>query len=311
MTRHLRWACFVIGILLTCPPVNGQSLGHYLPGVAGLGGGSTPPPGFYLTYLPYISWVDSVKGSNGLTLVNADLRQTIQAVQVTVMTRKKIFGATYGASFLGPFSGLRLDSELLPSGSASTFGYTDTGFIPVILGWDKKYADVVATYAFYAPTGAYDPTKAANVGLGFWEHQIQLGTTYHPDAHKTVNASLLSTWEINRSKEGKDLTPGPMFTAEFGLGKTLMKGFLQVGGSGYYYRKLIPDSGSARPPLVQGLNDQALGLGPEVHMTLPVAAPTRLISLVAKYQWQVGVEARPHGEVLVLSLTYLNIFKPK
>jgi hypothetical protein len=244
MTGQLRWACIVIALLLTRSTTQAQSLGHYLQGATGLDNGSAPPPGIYLTYLPLIESVDSVKGANGLSLINTDLRETIQGVEIAAMTRRKIFGATYGVAILAPFVSARLNSDILPSGSLkSDWAYSDTLFIPVMLGWNWKQADMTASYGFYAPTGAYDPSKAANGGLGFWEHQIQVGSTYHFDEHKTITASFLSTWEINQAKEGQNLTPGPMFTVEYGAGKKFMKGFLQLGGSGYYYRKLIPDSG--------------------------------------------------------------------
>jgi hypothetical protein len=42
-----------------------QENGHYLQGITGLENGSTAPPGVYLSYLPYLNFVDSFRKSDG------------------------------------------------------------------------------------------------------------------------------------------------------------------------------------------------------------------------------------------------------
>jgi hypothetical protein len=188
-----------------------------LQGVAGIDGGTLAPAGLHLTYLPLVNNIDSVKGPNGDTVVKADLTFTIQAVGITNVTKFKIFGGNYGMMALVPWLSQRLSSEILPSGSASHEGVTDVLLMPAMVGWSKKRVDILTTYGFWAPSGPFDPNKVANIGLGFWEHQLQLGTTVHLDEKKSWDASLLTTWEINHTKAGIDVKPGPMMTAEYAL----------------------------------------------------------------------------------------------
>lgn len=289
-------------------PATSQQLGHYIQGATGINGGSQPPSGFYATYLPYLFNVDSVRDRNGDKVLDADLRVAIQGVGLTYITKQKIFGATYGVSMLGAFTRQRLNSDVLPSGSVGTgFDFTDTLFVPATLGWRNERMDVTASYGFYAPNGSFDPNKSVNVGLGFWEHQLQLGTTVRLDGAKTWSASLMTTWEINHTKAGIDLQPGPMMTAEYGVGKKFLMGGLTLGGSGYYYRKLIPDSGTAVNPLRRGIHDQAFAIGPEATLIVPLGAPYRLVSINFKYQPQFFVTARPQGQVFIFNLTFMNL----
>lgn len=143
----------------------------------------------------------------------------------------------------------------------------------MILGWNKSRTDILFSYGFYAPTGDYSSDALSNVGLGFFENQFELGATLHLDQAKTLNASLLTTWESNQRKSGQDIKPGNMFTVEYGLGKKFLKGGLYLGGSGYYYRKLTADTGTDIRPIQRGIYDQALGLGPEAQLTLPIKPP--------------------------------------
>ncbi len=117
----------------------------------------------------------------------------------------------------------------------------------------------------------------------------------------------MTTWEINHTKAGTDVKPGPMMTAEYGVGKKFLKGGLTLGGSGYYYRKLISDSGADIQPITRGLIDQAFGAGPEATLILPVGKPYRLVSLTGRYQPQFGVHNRPSGQVLMFNLTFMNL----
>jgi hypothetical protein len=139
-----------------------------------------------------------------------------------VTTEKKILGANYGLSFIVPAVNTRFTSNLFDK-SAEAAGVSDLYFSPIVLGWEMGNATYILNYGFYAPSGDFDPSKALNPGLGFWEHQIQGGMTYSFDEKKLWNGSFLTTWEINMSKTGLDITPGPMFTAEYSLGRRFFK----------------------------------------------------------------------------------------
>lgn len=301
----------LIAMILSVYPAATQELGHYLQGAAGLDGGGPPPPGVYLTYLSYIYPVHSLIGPDGKTLLKADLTTTVPTAVFTTMVKTKFLGADYGFSFLVPYSSKRLTANIFPNGGPQAGGVSDIFFEPVILGWHKNRADILFSYGFYQPTGDFDDdTGFRNTGLGFAENQFQLGTNIAVSKSRAITLSLLSTWELNQKKVGIDIKPGPMLTLEYGLGKKFLKGALNLGASGYYYRKLSPDSGTDVADIKRGIHDQSMGLGPEVQLTLPIKAPL-FVQLGFRYQPQFEVRARPKGDIFVASITLLNLFLPK
>jgi hypothetical protein len=304
LTRSL--FCFS-ALLSIRTPAAAQELGHYIQGVAGLDSGSLPPPGAFFTYLPYLYFVDSLKGRNGNTITNANITFAIHNAVMTAVAPTKFLGADYGFSFAVPVVNQRLVNDLLPTGEVSKAGISDIYFSPLMLGWRKPRADILFTYGFYAPTGDFVAENVSNTGLGFFENQFQLGSTFHLDQAKTINAALLTTWEINQKKSGEDIKPGEMFTLEYGVGKKFLKGGLNLGASGYYYRKLTADSGSDINPVQRGIYDQALGLGPEAQLTLPVKPPF-FAQFVVRYQPQFEVRGRPHGQVLIIAFSIIDLF---
>ena len=281
-----------------------QEVGHYLQGSAGLDSGSAPPPGIYFVYSPYLNFVDAAIGPAGNVLARGNLTIGVHNLAVSLTTKKKIFGAEYGATLVAPFVNQRLQADVLPTGSAQQGGLSDIYVAPIVLGWHRKTADYVINYGFMAPTGNFNPAAPASAGLGFWTHQFQDGLTYHLDKANTWNAAVLSTWEIHTRKSGIDVTPGPGVTIEYGLGKKLFHYRLNVGVSGFYYQKLFSDSGSDIAPGRIGLRDRALGLGPEAQWLIPKAK----LSFLLRYQPEFGLQSRLRGSVLVLGITYLHPF---
>ena len=307
-TKTIRFVLAAI-ILSACPAFT-QELGHYLQGAAGLDGGGVPPPGVYFTYLSYVFPVSSFQGPNGNTLAKLNLTTNIPNAVVTAVVKTKFLGADYGYSFVAPYANKRLTTNLLPVGDFQGGGFSDWFFEPLILGWHKPHADILFSYGFYQQTGDYSPdTPLKNTGLGFSENQFQLGSNIFLSKSKAITLSVLSTWEINQTRTSEDVKPGPMLTLEYGIGKKFLKGALNLGASGYYYRKLAADSGSEIPDFKRGIHDQALGLGPEVQLTLPIKMPL-FVQFVFRYQPQFDVEARPQGQVFVTSLTLFRLFLP-
>ena len=190
--------------------------------------------------------------------------------------------------------------------SAESAGLSDIYFAPIVLGWEKGKANFTVNYGFYVPTGDFDPSLALNPGLGFWEQQIQAGTTYSIDKRKLWNTSLLTTWEVKQSKLGIDLKPGPMFTGEYTFGRRFDKYKMNAGVAGYAYHKLAADSGSAVNPLTAGILDRSFGIGPEWKYT----NLNWHLGLDFRYEQQFGVEAKTSGPVFVIGITYLKLAPP-
>ena len=85
-----------------------------------------------------------------------------------------------------------------------------------------------------------------------------------------------------------------MFTADFSLSKTVLKG-VDVGVSGYYQQLVTRDSGTGASPDYS----HVVGIGPEVSAFWPqIGLFTSL-----RYAYQVDVKDRPEAQTIVLTLT--------
>jgi hypothetical protein len=224
----------------------------------------------------------------------------------SVVTPKKILGGDYSLAFMVPILNTRFSANLF-NASAESAGVSDILFEPIGLGWEKGKANYTANYSFYAPSGNFDPSLPLNPGLGFWEHQIQAGMTYVFDKKKLWNASGLTTWEINQSKTGLDVKPGPIFTGEYSFGRRFFKYQMNAGIVGYASQKLSADSGSGINPLIKGDLDRGFGAGGEWKYT----DIRHHLAFDVRYEDQFGVQLRTSGQVLVFSITYLDLLLPK
>jgi len=287
------------------PMAKAQQVGHYLEGATGLENGTAPPPGLFVGYMAYVNPVDSIKGPRGETVVKPDITVAAHFMAYAVTTEKKILGANYGLMFLVPAVNTRFTSNLFDA-SAAAAGVSDIFFAPIVLGWDRGKTAFTLNYGFYAPTGDFNPSLALNPGLGFWEHQIQAGTTVNLDEKKLWNTSVLTTWEINMSKIGLDITPGPMFTAEYSFGRRFFKYAGNAGVAGAIYHKLAADTGCCISPLVAGHLDRAFSVGPEIKFTDPFIH----LGFDVRYQQQFGVRSRTSGKIFVFGITFLDLLHP-
>jgi hypothetical protein len=282
-----------------------QQLGHYIGGFTGLENGSSAPPGFYAAAFGLVEPVDSIKGPNGNTALKPDINVGGAIAAYSITTTKKLLGGEYGFAFMVPVLNTRFTSNLF-NASAESAGVSDILFEPINLGWHEGQADYSVNYSFYAPSGDFDPNSPLNPGLGFWEHQIQAGLTYNIDKKKLWNIAGLTTWEINHSKLGTDIKPGPIFTGEYGLGRRFFKYQMNAGIVGYASHKLSADSGSSISPLISGDLDRGFGAGGEWKYT----DIKHKLAFDVRYEQQFGVELRTSGKILVFSITYLKLFPP-
>jgi hypothetical protein len=173
----------IAGTLLSPFLLSAQELGHYIGGFTGLENGTSAPPGFYGAAFGLAQPIDSIKGSNGKTVLRPDINFGGVIAAYSMTTPKKILGGEYGWAFMVPVLNTRFNSNLFEA-SAQSAGVSDILFEPINLDWTKDQTDYTVNYSFYAPSGDFDPNSPLNPGLGFWEHQIQAGLTYNIDEKK-------------------------------------------------------------------------------------------------------------------------------
>jgi hypothetical protein len=274
-----------------------QAVGHKVLGTAGLRAGSQVSPG--------VSFVDQFVVYSARRLV--DPRGDTLPVGLRLEAYSEVLGivgtyelpglATYVSGALGvPMASVSLNSRR-PDASIDLFGLGDLYVQPLLLGWHLPRVDVTVGYAFYAPTARYEPGGTDGVGSAQWTHEASLGGTLILDRHKTWSLSALASYQVNQRKLDADVTRGQSVQVQGGLGARV-RPYLDVGLAGYGFWQVTPDSGADLPRVLRGLRDTAYGAGPELDIT--IAAIRGQVSL--RYEHDLVVRARPHGQVFVIQL---------
>jgi hypothetical protein len=133
------------------------------------------------------------------------------------------------------------DPGLNLNGSVSGFG--DLGIAPLFLTWslgEDKF-DVTTGYMFTAPTGRYETGADDNIGLGYWNHALQVFTYYYL-RQKATALYLGNTFEFHSKVKDADVRPGSRYTIEYGVSHYLSER-LEVTLQGGNTWQLGEDSG--------------------------------------------------------------------
>ncbi len=281
------------GLLSLAAPLHAQlPVGsHYPIGAEGIKGASLPPPGVYLRDYNFFYAANKVDGMpNG-----PDIFAYVQAPRLIWMTPWTILDANYGMDVIVPFAYKNIAA---PFGDGRQFNLADIQLEPLLLSWHFQQFDLSAGEAVWAPTGKFDvdtPAKdLTSPGAGFWTEMLTLGGVWYPDAKKTWALSLLDRYEINSRQEHTHITPGEMFTAEWGVSKTVMPG-VDAGIVGYYQQLVTKDSGTGASPYYSDV----VGVGPEISAFWPkIKTFTSLRS-----EYEVTAKNRPQGVTSILTVT--------
>ena len=96
-------------------------------------------------------------------------------------------------------------------------GFADSYYLPFILGWSTKRADVRVMYGFLAPTGRFVAGANNNVGSGYWTHAVSSGQTYYLTEDKRVIVSTFEMYEFHTTQEGTGVHPGETFDLDYSV----------------------------------------------------------------------------------------------
>jgi len=299
----------LLSLFLAIGNVHAQLSATHLVGDQGLMSGSQAPPGFYTAYLLYNYDTSTIVGPNGreLNFKNGDLSLWVHALAFTVVTKKQILGANYGAGMVFlPLTNVSIEAPVTDLNSATGYGYADIWVQPIQLGWHKKQADFTTWYAFYAPTGRYEPGAHDNRGLGQWGHEFSLGSTVYFDEQHAWHAATTGSFEFHSQKKDSDAKTGAVLTMEGGLGSTYKK-FLTAGLAYYSQWKLTDDSGLDVAPIVQNRlgKNRNFALGPEVGVVLPLTKDfKKLMILNFRYEFETSARLDTKGNIVAFSAVF-------
>jgi hypothetical protein len=270
----------------------------------GLQSGSQPPPGTYLTGFVYFYTANTIVDRNGNRFNRVGINQVFPAAALTYVSKKKILGATYGATVVLPFGNIAISTP--QNDSKSGFAYSDTFVQPIQLGWHKKRYDALVGYGIYIPTGRFTPDADNNTGLGMWSHEFSAGATAYLNEKKTWHASTLGSYNIQSHIKDTNRKAGNVLSLEGGVGHTLCSGLCNLGVD-YYTQWKVTDDRLPNVPANFISKHRYYGIGPEVNGVIPISAKTLAIFKVAFFQ-ELGNRVATQGKSVVLSVT---LAKPK
>jgi len=292
-------ALAVGGLLLTLAfvrPVAAQpSLGHKLPGTAGLDAGSQPEPGVYAAYR--FAYYDAIslrdRDGNPIPIAGFDMDAFAHVFGLGATLR---FGRRLhlGTTIAVPVARLKVTTNE-PQATVDQFGLADVFVEPIKVGGVWSRLDLVTSYAFYAPT-----RQISREGLGApqWAHQFSAGGTVYFDRASRVRLSALFSYNLHQRKQDIDVTRGDSVQIQGGFGGAVFE-IVEVGLAGYALWQVRDDRGSDLPPALRGRRDRVFGLGPEINLLVP-ALRTKL---GVRYMRDLGVRGRPEGQIVVVGLS--------
>jgi len=276
--------------------VQGQPSAHYPPGVEGLKGSTLPPPGVYFRDYNWFYIADRLNDASGDEIQAADARAFVYAnvPRVLWITEQKILGGFLGLDALLPLKYTSLEVNT-PAGrfDDATFGIGDL-FAEATLSWHPQQFDLAIGYGVWAPTGDFSERNPTRAGAGFWTHMLTAAVTWYPDKEKQWAISALSRYEFNHEQAETDITPGQVYTLEWGVSRAL-RPTVDVGVVGYWQIQTTRDHGSG----ASRDRDQVVAIGPEISAVCPHLG---LITSL-RYLYEVLAEDRLQGHTLALTLT--------
>lgn len=298
-------AVVVAAVLCGARRADAQSLGHRIPGALGLGAGTQPPAGVYVADRLLVLHADRAfdRDGNQLDLPGFALDARANVIGLAGYVQLAPRGPYLGAAAAVPLAGVSVN-RTDPIVNVDRYGLGDVYVQPFRLGWRLAQLDVVTSYAFYLPTGLFEPRGAVNLGSGAWIHEFAAGGAVYFTRDRTVYVSALASYLLNQRRRGIDIVRGDVLQVQGGFGVRIAR-LLDVGLAGYALWQVVDDRGSDVPASLRGARDQTYGLGPEVSVLVPQING----SIGLRYEHDFGVRARPEAQVLVCSVT-LTAWRP-
>jgi hypothetical protein len=292
--------------LIWVASADAQQIGHKVLGSLGLFAGSQPDSGLYVVDQFASYGADEIFDRAGHRIpVGLDLAAWSNPVGFQVTFKLPWHSMYMNISAAAPIAQVSLQTNQTEA-SVDEFGFGDVYAQPIKVGWKMTHTDIVAGYAFYAPTGLYIPRASGSIGHGQWTHEFSLGGMVYFDHAKTWSVSALTSYDLNQHKEGIDITRGDTFQFQGGAGKAFrprgkILQTVNVGLAGYGLWQVRDDRGADLPAALRGARDLDLGVGPELDSTL---APIRS-QITLRYCRDIAAKSRPLGQILVIQLTIL------
>jgi hypothetical protein len=301
----------VAGILTLVPTADAEQVGsgHYVSGATASFIDALPDkPGFVVEnlFLNYNDANASVPLPFGHGDIALNLNANVYADSLFMMYTftPEILGGHYAVATAIPYewSSVKaagtIDFHGVPhskSVSDRATGLGDIEFWPFMLGWtngDMKY-DVRC--AVYAPSGEYNASQLANVGLGYWTFEPELTFSWLSSKIGT-EVSVFAGMDFNTKNTDADYQSGDIFHIDATVAQhlPLLGGTAGAGASGFYYKQFTGDSGSGAK--LGSFKAEAYGVGPVISYIHNMG--TKQLAIEARWLPQIAVQNTTKGSFI-------------
>lgn len=295
-----------------------NGVGHYSPG-AMASFIDAAPPGF--ATLNSFNFYDGSAGANrllpldGFAAANLQVTSYADLFALAYKTPYGILDGKLAGAILVPYvwvdvrgqielngggSG-RLDRGVTRSDSANGIG--DTILIPFWLAWNRGDFKWDVRFDVYAPTGEYNKSALANVGMNYW--------TFEPVASFSwisskigLEVSAYAGLDFNTTNDATDYLSGNVFHLDVTVAEHLplfnkQYGFMGVGFNAFYWDQISGDSGSGA--VLGSFEGSTLGIGPVVsYISPPICG--HMLSAEVKWLPEIEVKNRLKGDYVWFKL---------
>jgi len=319
---------FAVGAVISLPAVclaDETGVSFWLPGLFGSLAAVPQQPGWSLMLINYY---DSV-GASGSVAVAHEIRigkfnQTV-SVNPNVNLNAKIDAGLINPSyvFATPVLGGQLslgmmgiveynDTALngaltLSSGGAviskqGSISQITTGFGDLypqaIIRWNNGLNNWMVYGTGDIPVGDYSSTNVANIGIGHGAVDGGAGYTYfNPQTGHEFSA--VTGFTYNLVNPSTNYQNGVDWHLDWGASQFLSKKLL-VGGVGYFYEQISPDSGCH--PQLCPFESGVVGVGPQIGYIFPLGPMQAYVNL--KAYWEFDAHDRPSGWNAWITLSF-------
>jgi hypothetical protein len=230
-------------------------------------------------------------------------------------TKVKILGGDYGYALAIPIVKLEVEGTLSgPAGKTYTTRDSATGLgdivvYPLMIVWKRNDIKYVAQLGIYAPTGAYEEGRLANLGKNYWTFE-PAGAISWISSKIGTEVTAFAGFDFNTRNNATDYLSGTSFHFDSTVAQHLPLGkdtVIGVGANIFYFRQITDDDypipeNLPEPlrPFLGGFQGKVDGVGPEISLI----TKTGNVSIAAELKWlpDSHVEHRTQGDTIWFKL---------
>ncbi|MBT9371317.1 transporter [Rhizobium sp. CSW-27] len=294
MNLHNSLKCLLLGTALMTVGIGGAQAAEggntqYSPGSAQFFAGGIPPfPGLYFLSQTSYFTSDRTNDSNGDRIpIDFKVKAFAETMRFLYVSDLEVGGAQVWGQLVVPLVHLDLS---LPFGEDTSFALADiTSTIGLAWHLDQKSA-ITFGLDVGMPTGQYDTSDIANVGVNHWSFQPTLG--YHYSDPQGLEIGTTARLIFNTKNTDTDYRTGTELVIDYAVGWNM--GPWRLGAVGYYLQQLTDDTGPTAPS--DGHRGKGFAIGPSVTYSFN---PGTQIS--ASWQHDLVAENRAQGDIFWLN----------